>query len=235
MMREPVPQRPRWRGVVLVAIGLLLYNSTVQLIPNYTAWYVPVNAIATGFMGIAAWRLGLAAADLGLERNTIRAGLGWGGMVAAGTAVILLCAVAIPVFHPLFEDERLADVGTGIVAYRALVRIPFGTALFEEFAFRGVLLGAWERVSDQARAMLGSSLVFGLWHIRPTIELLEVNGLAETSLGRAGALLVAIAATAVAGYLFCLLRRRSGSLIAPFVAHTAINSLAIIAAAVVIA
>ncbi len=231
-MTEPVPQYPSRRGVLLVATGLLLYNSTAQLIP--AAWYVPANVVATGIVGVVAWRHGLEGADLGLERSTVRSGLRWGGVVAALTAAILACAVAIPVLHPLFEDERLADVGPAIVAYRAFIRIPLGTALFEEFAFRGVLLGAWARVADQTRAMIGSSLVFGLWHIRPTIELLDANGLAATSWGRGWALLGAVAATTAAGYLFCLLRYRSGSLVAPFVAHSAINSLAIIAAAVVI-
>jgi membrane protease YdiL (CAAX protease family) len=148
-------------------------------------------------------------------------------------AVALIAAVAIPALHPLFEDERVSGIGWGLLAYRTLLRIPLGTALFEEFAFRGVLFGAWVKIARPARAAAGSSFVFGVWHVRPTIELLDANGLAIPAATRVLVVAAAVVATAIAGYLFCLLRIRSGSLLAPFIAHTAINSLAMVAAFVV--
>ena len=118
----------------------------------------------------------------------------------------------------------------GLLAYRALVRIPLGTALLEEFAFRGVLFGAWRRIASPIWATLGSSFIFGLWHIRPSIELLDTNGLAMASAGRIGAIAGAVAATTLAGLVFCWLRVRSRSLLAPYLAHAAANSFALVGA-----
>ena len=119
-------------------------------------------------------------------------------------------------------------MSVGLLAYRALVRIPLGTALLEEFAFRGVLFAAWRRVARPIWAAVGSSIVFGLWHVRPSIELLDSNGLATASAGRIGAVAGAVAATTLAGMVFCWLRMRSRSLLAPYLAHTAANSLALV-------
>jgi membrane protease YdiL (CAAX protease family) len=89
-------------------------------------------------------------------------GLGWGVTVAAVVAGSLIAAVAIPSLHPLLDDARIAGIGPGILAYRALVRIPLGTALLKEFAFRGLLFGVWARIASPLQAAAGSSLVFRL-------------------------------------------------------------------------
>ena len=124
-------------------------------------------------------------------------------------------------------------MSAGLLAYRAAIRIPVGTALLEELAFRGVLLGAWTRIGGQLQAAIGSSIVFGLWHVRPTIELLDANGLAPIGATRLGLVFAAVAATACAGLLFSWLRIRSGSLLAPYIAHAGVNSLALLGAFVV--
>lgn len=216
-----------------LSAGLIAYNSVVHLVPAHNVLYVPLNLAATAALALIAGRVGLSAADLGLRRADLRAGLRWGGWVAVVVAAGLAMAVAIPALHPLFDDERIADIAPALLAYRAFIRIPFGTALFEEFAFRGVLLGAWMRVASPMRAAVGSSIVFGLWHIRPTIDLLDANGLSSSVAGRSLAVGAAVAVTAAAGLLFSFLRLRSRSLVAPFVVHAAVNSFAIIAAAAV--
>lgn len=223
------------RFVFALSAALLVFNSTSQLLPRFNALYMPLNLSVAALLAWVASRVGLGRADLGLQRSTLRAGLSYGATVATVVAVALAIAVLVPALHPLFEDERIANIGPGLLAYRALIRIPLGTALFEEFAFRGVLFGAWRRIASPLQAAAGSSLVFGLWHVRPTIDLLEANELAASTPSRLLALAAAVLLTAAAGYLFCLLRIRSRSLIAPFVAHAAINSLAIIAAFVITA
>ena len=231
---------------VALSLILLLYGSTVQLLPQFNVLYVPLNLTAAAVLAWSASRVGLAPVDLGLQRSTVRVGFSYGVGVAAVAklarhwpfalyAVALLVAGLVPALHPLFDDARLADIGPGLLAYRALIRIPLGTALFEEYAFRGVLFGAWSKVASPARAAVGSSLVFGLWHIRPTVDLLDANELATSSISRVSFLVTAVLLTATAGYLFCLLRIRTRSLLAPLVAHAAINSLAIVAAFVITA
>ncbi len=216
-------------AVAALAVALLAY-SAVGLDP---ALYVPVNLAAAAALVAGARGLGLSWHELGLERRTVPAGLRLGGVVALVVAAGLALALAVPALHALFDDARVAGAGWGLVAYRALVRIPLGTALLEEVAFRGVLLAAWRRVAGTWPAVVGSSAVFGLWHVRPTLELLAANDVAQGTLAAGSVVTAAVALTAAAGVVFCWLRLRSGSLAAPLVAHAALNSLALVAAFVV--
>ena len=211
-----------------------MYSLTVQLVPGYTALYVPISLVAAALVLWAARNAGLDVYDLGLGRPQLMAGVNTGAAVAGLAAIGLAMAVAEPMFHPLLEDERVGDIGLGLLAYRFLIRIPFGTVLLEEVAFRGALLGAWLRLAGPVTASVGSSVVFGLWHIRPALELLEANGLAESTTGEVLGVGLAVAFTAAAGGFFCWLRINSHSLLAPIVAHAGINSFALVAAFVVI-
>ena len=67
--------------------------------------------------------------------------------------------------------------GPGL-AYQVAFRIPVGTVLWEEIAFRGVLQAALRRVMPEPAAIAVASGVFGVWHIRPTAAALRINGLA---------------------------------------------------------
>ena len=122
-------------------------------------------------------------------------------------------------------DSRLAAAGLADFLYQAAVRIPLGTALFEELLFRGLLYGALLKASGHRAAILGSSVVFGLWHVRPTHELLtETEALSgDVLLGLAigGGVL----ATFVGGLLFAWLRYKTGHVIGGVLAHGLINSL----------
>lgn len=216
--------------VVGLSLALLVYSSTVQFVPGYTALYVPIGLAATGLVLLAGLRVGLDRAAIGVEPDRVRDGWRWGGAVGLVAVAALAIGVAVPVFHPLLEDERVGEIGYGLLAYRTLLRIPFGTALLEEVAFRGVLFGAWQRWTGTRAAVVGSSVVFGLWHVRPAAELVEINGLTASAGGVAVLVTAAVAFTAAAGVFFCWLRIRSGSLVAPIVAHAMINSAATVAA-----
>jgi CAAX protease family protein len=65
--------------------------------------------------------------------------------------------------------------------------------------------------------------VFGLWHIRPTVEALAVNELAVGRGARILAVTAVVGGTAGAGAVLSLLRERSGSLAAPVLLHLAAN------------
>ncbi len=218
------------RFVIAVSCVLVLYSGVVQLVPGYNAFYVPISLAVAALLATAAHKVGLRRGDLGLEREMVPSGVAW-GMAAAGVAAAVLAAgVAIPSLRPLFEDQRVAGLGPGLLAYRTLIRIPLGTALLEEFAFRGVLFGAWRRIAGPLQAAAGSSVIFGLWHLRPANDLLDLNNLALATDTRGTTLAAAVLGATVAGFIFCLLRIRSRSLLAPFIAHAAVNSMAIFAA-----
>jgi membrane protease YdiL (CAAX protease family) len=221
------------RFAVLLSLGLLGWNNVVHLIPGASAAYVPLNLAATGVVVGAARRCGLSGDDLGLRPDRARAGARWGGAVAAVAAGAYAVAVAVPALHPLLDDSRIRRLGPGAVAYHALVRIPFGTVVLEEVAFRGALFGALARVTTPVRAAALSSAVFGLWHVRPTLGLLDANDLTDEPIARAGAVAGAVLFTTAGGLFFCLLRVRSRSTLAPIVAHTAMNSLGVLASVAV--
>lgn len=214
-----------------LSVALLTWNNLVHLMPRTSTVYVPLNVAATGAVVATARRHGLSLSDLGLRRDRARSGARWGGAVAAAVAGGLAVAAAIPILRPLLDDARIRRLDAGGVAYHAFVRIPLGTVLLEEMAFRGVLFGALARVYGPTRAALVSSAVFGLWHVRPTLGLLDANDIADDPVARAGAVAVAVVATAAGGLFFCVLRVRSGSTVAPILAHIATNSFGVLASA----
>ena len=220
-------------AVAIVVAVLAVHNVAGNvLVPS--SWYVPVNlGVAVGLVSLALVSH-LSDAELGLDPSAAPAGVAAGGAVALVVAAALLVAVLLPPTRPLLADQRVAGVGPAELAYRALVRIPLGTVVLEEVGFRGVLLGLLMRETSSGRAVAVSSALFGLWHILPTLGALGVNDLASTPAGRLGAVAAAVAVTAAAGVGFCWLRLRTGSLLAPALAHTATNSLATVAAYVVL-
>lgn len=221
------------RFVVAVAAFLAVWNNLANLLPAFQAWYVLVNLVVAIGLILAARRRGYSWATLGLSRARAGAGLRWGLGALIVVAAVLLAAAAVPATRPLLADQRVAGMTGAQLAYLALVRIPLGTVVLEETAFRGVLLGVWAQAQGQVPAVVGSSVVFGVWHLVPTLALLDVNALATDPLGRAGALAGAVAVTGVAGAVLSVLRLMSGSVLAPALAHVASNSLSALAAFVV--
>jgi uncharacterized protein len=175
--------------------------------------------------------VGLTAADLGLARPAWPAGLRWGGaaaaLVAAAYAVVLLAA---PLRHGL--PEGTAGDGRAVVI-AVLVVIPLGTVLPEELAFRGLLLSLLGREYGTLAGTLLSSGLFGLWHVLASLG----GGAANAAItgvvgggapGTAARVVVTVVFTSLAGVALCWLRLRSGSLIAPALAHWTVNALGVI-------
>ena len=169
-------------------------------------------------------------ADLGLGRADAGAGLRYGAGAFGLVLLVLIVAAVIPATNGFLHDSR-AQISGGRLLYGVGVSIVLFTAIPEEFAFRGVLLGSALRLWGPWRASLITSALFGLWHITPTLHTMSdnrvVSGLSATVGGQVLLVLGSIAVTFVAGLAFCWLRLRSRSLIAPVMAHAAINGLAL--------
>ena len=217
-----------WRPVALAVLVLAVSNfATNRLLPDWA--YVPWGiGIVVVLLAIAAWdRCG--PDELGLGRATWGSGFRLGGAVFAAVLAGYLIALAIPATREFFDDARVRDAGTGEFLYQVIVRIPVGTVLVEELAFRGVLLALLMRRTTVRWAVLASSALFGLWHVLPAIGIEEANPLLADWLG-AGigpvlAVVGAVLGTTAAGLVFCWLRLRSASLLAPVLLHVATNSL----------
>lgn len=155
----------------------------------------------------------LARAPLGLRPPALPRGLRLG----AGTAAVVAASVA--------ASTALAPVRAAMTAREPVrrplrwvtVEIPVGTVWSEEAAFRAGLGTAAADGFGRGGGRLVQSLAFGLSHIP------DARGAGEP-------VLATVLATGAAGWLFGWLYERSGSLVAPILAHLAVNEAGALAA-----
>jgi membrane protease YdiL (CAAX protease family) len=218
------------------AAALLAWNAAINRVVPAPA-YVPANLAMAGLSVLAARRRRVPATDLGLGRDRAAAGLRVGLAATVPVVAAVAAGAGLPATRRFLRDERGTTGGAGYALYHTLVRIPLGTAVAEETLFRGSLLGLLLQRHSRARAAAVSSVLFGLWHVLPTLDTLRLNAAAAAARGdpaRTGAVVAAsVAVTAVAGLGFSWLRFRGDSLVAPAVVHAALNSATFAAARLV--
>ena len=223
------------RAELAAAAAILTWNTAInRLVPSPA--YVPANLAATALAVAAARQSGVSAADLGLDPARAGRGLRVGLTAAVPVVAVVAAGAALPATRHWFQDKRATTGGTGQALYHTLLRIPLGTAAAEETIFRGAVLGLLTQRHPRARAVAVSSALFGCWHVLPTLDTLALNPLGATvgdRAGTGGAVLASVAVTALAGLGFSWLRFRGDSVVAPVVAHAALNSSAFAAARLV--
>jgi membrane protease YdiL (CAAX protease family) len=221
-------------AVVAVIVILAAVNVTDVRVPHAALVVGPACAALLLWLARLA---GLSWAELGLGPGTWRSGLRWAGAVIAVVAVVLAAGAALPLTRAAFRDSRYhLDLAQALLTAFGL--IPLGTVLLEEVAFRGVLWGLLRRLSGTVTATAVSSALFGVWHVLPSLGLAASNQAIGGAVGRGRsgqdvAVLGTVLFTAAAGVVFCELRRRSGSLLAPAALHWAVNGLSVLASAAV--
>ena len=152
-------------------------------------------------------------ADLGLRPPRLRSGLRLGTAVAGTVAAGVASAAALPRVRAAMARRDLPERPGHWLA----VEIPLGTVWSEATAFRGALATAAARAFGPTGGRALQALTFGLSHIP------DARGTGETILGT-------VAVTRLAGWVFALLSEHSGSVIAPMLAHLAINEAGAVAA-----
>ncbi len=211
---------PVGAGLVGVLGVLAVHNLGVERLP--AALYVPAClGSASVLVGLAGWA-GVGIGEIGLSAS----GLGLGLPVGAATALLVVGAGVLPVTRPLFADRRMAGVGPLGTGYRALLRIPLGTVILEEIAFRGVLPAFLGRLVPVGWAVAGSCVLFGLWHVVPVRATLRTNRLPARPAVVGG---VAVA-TGLVGAGFSWLRLVTGGLAAPGIVHASASATATVVA-----
>ncbi|MHA6795308.1 CPBP family intramembrane glutamic endopeptidase [Pseudonocardia bannensis] len=228
--RHGRPVRAVRRRLGLFSAITILAASNVVSNQVWPEAYIPWNLTIAAILLILARRYGLTWDDLGLGSARLRRGLLVGGFAAGVVGLLYLVAVTLPATRSLFLDSRAAGpLGTALFA--ALVRIPLGTVVLEETAFRGVLPalvgGGWWR------GTLVSSALFGLWHVLPSLGMSSANAAVGEYVGGWGAVGqagLAVVATFAAGILLCAWRRWGGHLVTPMLSHMATNSLGVLIA-----
>jgi membrane protease YdiL (CAAX protease family) len=213
--------------------GLVLAALAVALVVDraVAGAHVAVGLALAACLLLLALALGLAPADLGLARSRGPAGLRWGVAAAAVVAAAYALGWLLPPLRAALPQAS-SDLQGGTLATVLLV-IPLGTVLPEELAFRGLLLALLERHLGTRAAVLWSSGLFGLWHVLPSLGGGAANAAIADVVGGTGAglgirVVATVCFTALAGVALCWLRLRSGSLLAPFLAHWTVNGLGVI-------
>ena len=191
--------------------------------------YVPTNVAVGGVLLAVARRSGASWEDLGLGGRHIRRGLTVGAVAASAAILAMLLAAALPMTRGFFNDARVpADAPGWERLYQTVIRIPVGTVVFEEVAFRGVLLAVLCRRLPLTAAVGVNSALFGLWHIVPTLSTASANDV--EGLARLGFVAGSVLVTAVGGVVFCALRLRGRHVLAPAMLHVAFNDVGYLSA-----
>lgn len=217
-----------WPVLVVVAALVILNVVNNRLAPqtHYLLWSFggSVGLLAFGLLDGNTWT------DMGLGWQYLIPGLIWAGACIGLVTAVYLVGSAFKRTRTAFHDERMSDLSGSRLMFQALVEVPFGTVLLEEIAFRSVLFSMLARRYGVIWGVIISSLLFGLWHILPSIGTHEQNPALGSVVGggvRGNILAVALSVltTTVAGVLFAGLRLVSGSVLAPMGLHWATNGL----------
>ena len=235
-----VTERESRPGLALgLTLGLLVGSNLVANLVVPSGWYVAWNlAVAAALVVIARGIGGVGLAGMGLGRAGIAPGLRWGGAIGGVIAGVILIAAVLPGTRDLFADD-IGEVSGGGLLLRVLVVIPLGTVVMEEIAFRGCLPALLDMRpgSSPRRTMVISALLFGLWHIVPSLHLGERNAtmgdVLGNPLGQWAPVAAAVVATSVAGAALLWVRRRADSVVAPMLVHYSLNAAATTAAWIV--
>lgn len=171
----------------------------------------PVLQAALGTALALAFR-----APLGLRPPAATAGLRLGATAAGVVAAAVTAGAAVPRVRAVMAERDLPEQPGRWLG----VEIPLGTVWSEETAFRGALATAASGAFGPARGRAVQALTFGLTHIP------DARATGEP-------ILVTVAVTGLAGWVFAVMAERTGSLLAPMLAHLAINESGALAALVV--
>ncbi|OBK79958.1 CPBP family intramembrane glutamic endopeptidase [Mycobacterium sp. 1164985.4] len=193
---------PRFRAVAIAA-ALVAWSSVAPRVRFHPVWNAALGAVLYA----------LVRPPLGLRPPALWSGLRYGLAAAAPIALGVAVATAIP---PVRQGMAARDLPDHPLRWMAC-DIPIGTVWPEEVAYRALLGHAAESAFPPVGGRLLQSVAFGLWHI------MDARITRNPVLGT-------VVFTGVAGWMFGWLHARSGSVIAPMLAHLAANEAAALAA-----
>ena len=205
------------------AVAVTANGMTNGLLPQ--KFHVPIGLLASAATSYTAFRADVGAREQGLALRALPRGILYGIAASIPIAATLIVGARSKHSRPMYAEERITAVSGRRAAYEMLIRIPLGTALSEEVIFRGSLLGLLLRHHPTPIAAALDSFLFGLWHVTPTLSRMPTHGLTKesTMAFRSAWLAGTVGSTFVSGLALSWLRLRSGSVVAPWMAHTTAN------------
>lgn len=208
---------------VLISILLLtgLNSSTIPLWSEMVAWFQdlgeavlpvewfggPGNSVANPMQYfvipiILLLLLGAKPAELGFGRGN-----------RVGQTCLLWLALPMVIWVGLLATGSLSAQTLA----RRIIGNTFQNGFFEEFLFRGALQTRLRRLLSMPVTLTIQALLFGLWHLRGNTQAMDGNFLAGLAL--------CLVSQTVAGFAYGYVYERTRNLVAPSIAHVAMNAL----------
>lgn len=230
MLRVPAPAYRQRRRVLLpatvLALLLIVYSNLVAFAPDdlrQSPWKLTVANLSL-MVVLLLWAIrgqGLSLAEIGLGRQRAMSsallGLITGSLMAAIVTLGLL--IAPLVLGRAIAYGEVEGMSPGDLLWRVLVKVPLGTALFEEVAFRGVLQALLLAALRPSLALLAGGIAYGLWHVVINLQTIQDTALAESLPLLVLGQIVQMVGVTVGGIIFGLMRLYTGHVAASTIVH----------------
>lgn len=210
--------RPAVIDALIAGAALLAYNNALSLAigpgDGPALARVWANAGMLALLLAAARARGYGVAELGLAPGNLARGFAGGFAAGLAFAVVPVAFIVLAPFvtgEPI-ENEGITSLSGPALALRLGLRVPLGTAVFEEAAFRGVLYAAAQRAGGERAAFLWTAAVFALWHTAITSMTVAESGIAESKGLVALGVMVSLAGLFAGGVIFAWLRAQTGAI-----------------------
>lgn len=226
-------RRRLWALAAAIAVLLVSNVMSNRVLPSWA--YVPWNLSMAFVLLAIAYRGGAGPVAVGLGIRHWHRPVGVGLLLAGGTALLFALGMIVPATQNAFIDTRIGGADVQTMLWVVLVQIPLGTVVLEEVAFRGVLpalMGASPAIRWRWGPVLGASVLFGLWHILPSMGIGDANAAVGAAVGNNVWVntSLAVLAMTVAGVALCVIARLGKGIKTTMLLHWATNSLGFFAA-----
>lgn len=224
-MKKLLEKSNPWVTLTVLVLVCAVLNFSIHVESGVSKQLLKIICLVVVIL--LSWTSGLSLQSLGITSGKPRQIVQWS--VLCIVAVFATTTVLYFINSDWFLDSRYNRSASHALFY-IFITIPFATVLIEEFIFRGVLWGYIREHWGDTKATLGSSLLFGLWHVLAA-RTVDNSVLSNGDLSHSSSLFLTIVGTVVvtfcAGILLCELRRRTNSLWVPIVFHWSINASAV--------
>lgn len=160
------PKNRRLRNGLIVLLCLIIFADIA--FPNSVGWTrLVLNTLGYAGLLLVYVYSGLNLSDLGLSLKNIKRGVFFGFVISL---IIMIGYSIVFMIQPnLFHDSRYHQ-NLWSAFFAVLILLPLKTVLLEELIFRGILPGILTKMYNPKVALYGSAILFGLWHIMPSLH-----------------------------------------------------------------
>lgn len=218
---------PELGFILLIAVYSIVITKIIpKKLYSFSNLIIAFGAILYGVF------FGISLQQLGISLNLMLVNMLIGLALSMPIIIFTILFSSFPTFRKHFSHQPNQNYNWRQFAYELGFRIPFGTALSEEVIFRSVLFAILLTNHSVILAIIFDSIIFGLWHVFPTLHTVEdhkpLNDKLKNKYQRNMlAVLVSIITTSILGAGLAILTLKTKSFISAWILHSAINGSAV--------